>query len=1236
MAANQNAGSIVYEVDMDLAKFLAGQRQVSDSLNGMNRGFDSSTRSINNAERSASSATRSFSSLTKVAAALTAALSVQQVAQYADAWVTVNNKLANAIRPSEELADVTQRVFDISQKTRSSLEATATLYARLERATRSAGTSTADLVKLTETINKGLAVSGATAEEASSTMVQLSQALASGVLRGEEFNSISENGSRLAVGLADSLGVTVGQLRAMAAQGQLTTDIVVKGLLSQGDQIAKEFANTTMTMGQAFAVATNNVTKFVGESSTIKSAYNGFNSTIVTLSQNLDVLAGAFVGLGLLMGSRFAGALSMATAAQVKNTIASIASAKASAESAAMAEAEASAKLRIAQADKSAAVSALNLAQARLNVIKATAASEVEEVKLATAEVASIRTNIALIESEKALETQRLKAQISTQGRIATATRMAQLQQASAVLNAKLASTEMAAEQARSSAVKAAEAQVSAARLTTADATGVATAANGRYIASQEASAIATRAASASTALLRGALGLIGGPAGVAMIAAAAVYYFWQKAQQAKQESLAFADGLDKLNASMSAMSNTSLRGSIADANAAIKGQKDVVSDLKNEIAALTAERNEAETAGKKYGTTIEQGNGLLQKAANLTDQIAQKQRDLESVESKLTNTTKARDDAQITLNNNMLSSMGIHDGLIQKGTVLEGVQDAVAKAFGNTADEINRANQAGQNFKPASLQVSPATAKGSKYITDLEDQNELLSIQDERLRAVTKAGIEAAKVTDNPNQIAQAKELAGTNYDLQKAEEARKKATQESASETKKAGNNAESVAQKLANLKQQSELVADSTKQLSREQSILNAQQSLGTGATPQDIALAGQYAAAKWDTANAIRAQAAAEKLLPEAKESASYKQSVEDLKTALTAKAISQEQYNATSERLEKTHMAALAKIRADQAVSPMQEAAGSVDPVQALANQHAQQLALIQQFEQQGVITHQNALAQRNALDTVYEQQRIAAQWEIFKNQSQSNQILAAGFESLAGNASNAFTGIITQSMTAEEAMSSLASNALNSLINGFVQMGVEWVKSAITGSAAQVAATAATTSAAVAGTATTTAASVSSAAATTVAWTPAAIVASIGSFGGAAAIGIGAVIAAMALSSSLAGKRKNGGPVSAGSMYQVGEGGMPEIYQASSGKQFMIPGDNGKVISNKDMQSGSGGGGGVVVNINNYTSSTVDAQATPDGKGGWTVDAFVYDISNGGPASQAIEQYHQAPRKARG
>jgi hypothetical protein len=102
---------------------------------------------------------------------------------------------------------------------------------------------------------------------------------------------------------------------------------------------------------------------------------------------------------------------------------------------------------------------------------------------------------------------------------------------------------------------------------------------------------------------------------------------------------------------------------------------------------------------------------------------------------------------------------------------------------------------------------------------------------------------------------------------------------------------------------LKQQAELAAGSTQELSREQAMLNAEQSLGKGATQAQIAQARQYAAEKWDTANAIKAEAAAQKLLPEARENASYKQDVEDLKTALAAKKISQEQFNQTSERLK---------------------------------------------------------------------------------------------------------------------------------------------------------------------------------------------------------------------------------------------------------------------------------------------------------------------------------------------
>ncbi|EBZ0941180.1 tail protein (tape measure) [Salmonella enterica subsp. enterica serovar Braenderup] len=552
---------------------------------------------------------------------------------------------------------------------------------------------------------------------------------------------------------------------------------------------------------------------------------------------------------------------------------------------------------------------------------------------------------------------------------------------------------------------------------------------------------------------------------------------------------------------------------------------------------------------------------------------------------------------------------------------------DAIRTFLGPLTELVRVAGEAQINLSGMRNEVDNLTSGQKNLIKQSERNLALSKLQGEaraRLQA-QYAAEDAGFAKDDPHAKQMEQDAAATYRNTQ--------AQKNLQSTQKKGAGQANNIAQKLANLKQQSELAADSANNLSREQAILNAQHSLGKGATKEQIALAGQYAAAKWDTANAIRAQAAAEKLLPENAENARYKQDVQDLNTALSAKKISQEKFNQTQERLEATHQANLSKIRAQQAVSPQHEAVGGIDPVQQLANENAKKLALIAQFEQQGLLTHQNALALRNEADTLYEQQRIAAQWGIWRNQNTGNQMLAASFESLAGNASNAFTGILTGSMSAQEAMQSLASNALNSLINGFVQMGVDWVKSAVMGQTAQVAAVATTTAAQTAGIATTTAANTAAAATTTAAWTPAAIVASIGSFGGAAAIGIGAVIAAMAMAGGIAGKRKNGGPVSAGSMYQVGEGGMPEIYRASNGSQYMIPGDNGSVISNKEL-SGGGGSVPVYINIQNYTGATVDAQATQDGNG-VTIDMIVADINQGGRVSQAIQQNHQAPRKAR-
>lgn len=1237
MAGTFDAGSVVYEVDMDTSRLLAARREVDAALNGLNGSMGRLEASVNRTERSIGSMERTMSSLSGVAKGLLAALSVQQVASYADAWTELNNKVANSVRTGETQAEVMQRIFDVSQATQSSLNGTATLYARLERGTRTYNTSAEDLTRLTTIINQGFAVSGATAQEAENAIIQLSQGIASGVLRGEEFNSVSEQGSRLMVALADSMGVSIGQLRAMAAQGQLTTDVVVKGLLSQGDAIGKEFANTTVSIAKGLQVAGNNVTKFFGENSTVKSFAAGFRDSVITISENLETLSGALIIVAGIMGSRYVGALAMSTAAKVKDTAASIAQSKASAVAAKDAEMEAAAKLRLAEVEKASTITALRLAEGRLKTIRTTNASVAAEVQLAEAQTAQIRTQISQIESEKALEAQRLKAQITEQGRIATATRMAQLQQASTVLNQRLASAEAATAQARASAIAQAEAQVSASRLAAADATAAATAANGRYIASQEASAVASRAASVAGGVLKGALGLIGGPAGAAMLAAAAIFYFWQKAQQAREEALRFADSLDRVNSSMKAMNNTQLRGTIADANESIRAQKDELSDLQAEVDALNARYRSFTPEAKAVAESMGQGADFTRQQAEVSDQLAQKSRDLANAQEKLARTQDTAAEASRTLTNNMLTSMGVHDGLIEKGSTLERVQGAVAKAFGLTADEINRANQAGQNFNPKALQISPPTAEGDKNILNLKEQNELLKIRDERTRAVRKAEMEQAKVTKNKNQIEEQGRLAGENYDLQKAEEARQEAQRKGEQQDKRSASSAESVAQKLTNLRQQSELAASSTQELSRDSAILRAQQSLGSAATQAQIQEAGQYAAKAWDAAAAARGVTEALKAMPEQAENKSYADSMQNLKAALNAGKIDLQEYNAATEQMEQQHQVNLAKIRAGQVVNPTQQAAAEVDPVQQLANQHAQELALIQQFEQQGVLAHQNALALKNAADTQYEQQRVAAQWALFTQQSVGYEALGAAVEAFGNQASNALTGVITGSMSASDALQSIGNTILNDVINTFVQMGIQQAKSAIMGATAQNAAIATTTAAQVGGLATTTAASTASAGTTMAAWLPAALVASVGSFGAAAIIGGAALVGAFALSKTLAGGRKNGGPVSAGSMYQVGEGGMPEIYKASNGSQYMIPGDNGSVISNKDLR-GSGGGGALQVtnNVYNYASGVqVDTRSTQNGSE-LLIETFVTDLQNGGPMSGQMESTYGLRRQASG
>lgn len=390
-----------------------------------------------------------------------------------------------------------------------------------------------------------------------------------------------------------------------------------------------------------------------------------------------------------------------------------------------------------------------------------------------------------------------------------------------------------------------------------------------------------------------------------------------------------------------------------------------------------------------------------------------------------------------------------------------------------------------------------------------------------------------------------------------------------------------AESVAEKLEKLRQQTMLNATSTSELSREQAILNAQQSLGKAATQEQIKLAGEYAAKIWDQKNALKEQAAAEK----------------------------------EKQRVEKSYQGLRAIASPTTGIdSEYQQRMADLD---AYAAAYPQKITEIEQT--------------RAAIEAQYRQQRMDAMWAEWQQQSLGAQLFGTALDSAMSTASNSITGLLTGTMSVQDAMRSLGSTVLNSLVNSFVEMGVQWVKSAVMGQTAQVAATATTTAAQTAGLATTTAASTAAAATTTAAWTPAAIVASIGSFGGAAAIGVGAVLGALAM--GIAGKRKNGGPVSAGSMYEVGENGLPEIFQASNGRQYMIPGNDGSVISNKDI---TGGGSGVVVynSVINNSSAQVSSSARDNGDGSVTIETIVSDISENGPIGQAISRNYNTNRRA--
>ncbi len=618
-------------------------------------------------------------------------------------------------------------------------------------------------------------------------------------------------------------------------------------------------------------------------------------------------------------------------------------------------------------------------------------------------------------------------------------------------------------------------------------------------------------------------------------------------------------------------------------------------------LSLLVGKMNEATGASTTMVAIIDSISAAIDRLSGRTETAAQKIADLTSTAEMYSKRART------------WSWLGL-DGWSQQNKALSVLSTRAATLAGDLS-AVGKASEDAANSQKGFGGVNAANPKQDNLIKISERRLALAKLEGEA-RARLQAQYDAADagVTD-PKRIKALQDEYAETYRVTEARKESDKAGKQSAS-------TADSIAQKLESLRQESELAADSTEGLTREQQLLRAEQSLGAHATDEQKKKARDYKAAALDAAAAAKGVSEALRAMPEQAENKSYAESMQNLKAALNAGKIDLQEYNAATEQMEQQHQANLAKIRSQQVVNPTQQALGEVDPVQQLANQHAQELALIQQFEQQGVLAHENALALKNAADRQYEQQRIAAQWEILSQQSLGYNMLTSAVDAFSGNASNAITGLLTGTMSAQEAMRSLGNTILNSVINSIVQVGVEALKNYILGQTLGAASVAT---------------SVGLAATTASAWAPAAAMASLASFGanaGPAAAGISSTVG-LASGLALAGARYNGGPVSAGGLYQVGEKGKPEIYQASTGKQYMIPGDNGKVISNKDMQSG----GGISVQVNVINQSTGATVQSADGymqDGSAVVDLLITDMERGGPVSSQMQQTFGLSRKAQG
>lgn len=259
-----------------------------EALDSLSRKGAKAEKSTDNLTRSTKQASAAYGLLKRAAIAATAYIGAREILRASEAWTTLNNRLRLVTDGAEEFIAAQEGIFAVAQETRQPLTATAELYQRIAQNQEELNLSGKEMIGITKTISQAMVVSGTSTQGAQAAMVQLGQAFASGTLRGEELNAILEQAPALSMAIARGMGVTVGQLRELGKEGELTAEAVIEALQDQGDELQAQFDTMTPTISQAMTTVDNAFTQLIGKMDEASGASGGLAEKLMDVADLLQ------------------------------------------------------------------------------------------------------------------------------------------------------------------------------------------------------------------------------------------------------------------------------------------------------------------------------------------------------------------------------------------------------------------------------------------------------------------------------------------------------------------------------------------------------------------------------------------------------------------------------------------------------------------------------------------------------------------------------------------------------------------------------------------------------------------------------------------------------------------------------------------------------------------------------------------------------------------------------------